>query len=115
MEKYWIRDGKTSERDKHPGSATLHIAFGDGSLSRWVKENRKGREIAVFCTSPWFFHMLPGLSVTDSDPHKSALFWAVLRSRDSRVEDPKLNCLLEPEPKLRTAAQAPAPFYLPPT
>jgi hypothetical protein len=29
------------------------------------------------------------------------------------AEEPKLNCLLEPEPKLRIAA--PAPFYLPQT
>jgi hypothetical protein len=31
-----------------------------------------------------------------------------------RAEEPKLNCLpkLEPEPKLRIAAPAPAPFYI---
>jgi hypothetical protein len=31
------------------------------------------------------------------------------------AEEPKLNCILEPEPKLRIAAPAPppAPFYLP--
>ncbi len=31
---------------------------------------------------------------------------------EPRAEEPKLNCLLEPDPKLRIAVAAPAPFYL---
>ncbi len=35
------------------------------------------------------------------------------RSREPRAEEPNLNCLLEPKPRLRITV--PAPFYLPQT
>jgi hypothetical protein len=89
---------KSRIRDKHPGSATLDIAFGYGSLSRSIKENRKGTESAVFVPvlmgSTWLFHMLPALSVTDPDPNKTALFWAVLRSREPRSRNYELRLRL---------------------
>jgi hypothetical protein len=98
MEKIWIRDPRWNKLKvrsgikKNPGSATLDITYGDGSLSRSVKENLKVTDSAVFVPvlkgSTWWFHMLPGLSVTYPDPHKSALFWAVLRSRGAEIKFP---------------------------